>query len=186
MAAVLAGIPAWVLKSLAMQPLPGPRGDLKARPRHVHGWRLAAAHLFGVEERPTEKEAAATRAPPITWALSAVLAMRDPSQGSAILGKQGKMLKVLQAGAALDAVPGGRLLQVFADHVALDLQGRTETVSLPKSSQARPAANRCAWRAVASPAMGAATAVDAVIRSLRPELAAFNGRGHQAAHRQRL
>jgi type II secretion system protein C len=215
-AAVLAGIvvaelaqTAWVLKSIAMQPLPGPPGDLKARPPNFHWWRLAGAHLFGFEERPVEKEAAATRAQPITWALSAVLAMRDPSQGFAILGEQGKILKVLHAGAALDAVPGGRLLQVFADHVVLDLQGRTETVSLPKKQSGSAGGEGVRVAAVASPAMGAPVAeavegpaepqvvggrvppspVETVIRSLSPELAAFNGRGirlHPGKPLQRL
>jgi type II secretion system protein C len=140
-AAVLAGVVvaeagqlAWVLRTIANTPVPDPVGPLKAPPRSFHWWRLAGAHLFGVVEKHPEQNAAHPVVPAITWSLTATMATSDPAKGFAILGIRGKPLTVYSAGMKLVEVGEGHLIQVFVDHVVLDLQGHTEIVNLPQKA----------------------------------------------------
>lgn len=139
-AAVLAGVvaaevlqTAWILRGIATEPAPAQSGPLLPAPRSFHWWRIASAHLFGAApHRAVEQEVAHHAAKSITWALSGVMAMSDPKDGIAILGERGKPLNVYHTGAALKEVAGGRLYEVFADHVVLDLPGGMKTLTLPK------------------------------------------------------
>lgn len=145
-AAVLAGMAVaelaqvtWVLRSIASEPVPDV-GPLKARPRAFHWWRLADAHLFGVAVKPPPGTDPAHPAPAhtIKWAMTATVAMSDPSKGIAILGELGKPLHVYTSGAHLLEVPDGRLVQVFQDHVVLDVAGHPLTLKLPQKPVNRP------------------------------------------------
>jgi type II secretory pathway component PulC len=129
-----AGHLGWVLRAIANEPVPDPVGPIKAPARSFHWWRLADAHLFGVAEKPPEHDSAHPPVPQITWSLTATMATTDPSKGYAILGVRGKPLTVYLAGAKLVEVPEGHLIQVFADHVVLDLAGQTQILSLPQKA----------------------------------------------------
>lgn len=190
-AAVLAGVVAaeavqmaWVLHGIATEPVPAPLGPLRPPPRSFHWWRLADAHLFGRAPRVARTDPAHPAAQPMMWALSGVMAMSDPTSGIAILGERGKPLNVYHTGAALKEVAGGRLYEVFADHVVLDLPGGKKTLTLPKDHpQAQPqmmtALPSQPWQEAAGfhirrPLMPP-TAAAALIASLNPEPDAVNG-----------
>ena len=126
----------WGLRGIALDPVPTPLGDARPRPRAFNWWRLASAHLFGVEVHEPSKLAAHVVVKPIEWALTGVIAYHDPEKGIAILGEKGKTLKVLRPGATLADVPEGHLVQVFADHVVIEVQGQTQELPLPRQSAA--------------------------------------------------
>jgi type II secretion system protein C len=125
---------ALTLRGIATEPMPGPAGPLNARPRSIHPRRLASAHLFGVEDTAAEKPLALAPLQAVNWALKGVIAMRNPDSGFAILGERGKTARVYKAGAALQDIPGARLLQVFSDHVILEVAGRMESLLLPRET----------------------------------------------------
>jgi type II secretion system protein C len=64
--------------------------------------------------------------------LSGIIATKDPSDGYAILGEQGKSARLYHSGAPLALPGGGRLYRVFVDRVVLDLNGQMETLRLPR------------------------------------------------------
>ena len=128
-------------------------------------------------------------APPLIWALSGIIATRDPASGVAILGEQGKPLHVYRSGATLAEMPGAHLAQVFPDHVILDIQGRMETLQLPQqrsstspapiqAAAATPAATVVAQAEVAPAADEyiRPTPVQSVLASLNAEPSEVNGR----------
>jgi type II secretion system protein C len=119
---------------LDMRAVPGAIGAIKPAAGRIHWWRLSSAHLFGMPPTPEEREAEIARARPISWALTGVIATDDPSTGFAIVGERGKTLEVLKAGSPLEAIPGSRLSQIFSDHVVIDLQGRLQSVELPRQA----------------------------------------------------
>jgi general secretion pathway protein C len=90
---------------------------------------LARAHLFGAAEVAGNAgaEAQATRVPLI---LAGTLAVRDPTQGLAIVGATAQAGKLYAVGSVL---PGGvKLHEVYADHIVLEHDGVLETLSLPR------------------------------------------------------
>jgi len=107
---------------------------------------ITQAFLFG-KDTPVAAEGtpAATN---VSLVLAGTLAVRDPSQGLAIVGETAQNAKVYAVGAV---VPGGRRLnKVYADHVLLEHDGVLETLQLPHPSggkagpliaQASPAGN---------------------------------------------
>jgi general secretion pathway protein C len=95
--------------------------------------QIAAAHLFGappVERSPGEENATGTR---LTLALTGVIALKDPDDGYAILGEEGKPAHLYAIG-ALVAGTSSRLQKVFSDRVVLENQGELETLRLPRST----------------------------------------------------
>lgn len=109
---------------------PGPADD-----RASGIQQLVNAHLFGVAPADAQPGSFAGDALPSArdLALSGVIAMPDPADGYAMLGRKGQPTRLYHAGAALQEFAGGRLYQVFADHVVLELSGLFETLTLPKS-----------------------------------------------------
>jgi len=90
--------------------------------------RIVDAHLFGAEPRSADPASA----PPVTLALSGVIATADPNEGYAILGERGKPTHLYRTGASLTDARGGRLLQVFSDRALLAFGERIETLRLPR------------------------------------------------------
>jgi type II secretion system protein C len=90
--------------------------------------KVVSAHLFGAEPPGAE----AGGAPPVTLALSGVIATGDPNQGYAILGERGKSTHLYRTGETLTDAPGARLYQVFSDRALLAFGERIETLSLPR------------------------------------------------------
>ena len=96
--------------------------QFKIDPRPIIG-----AHLFGVsaEDAPDTAEAR------VALALSGVIAMDDPADGYAILGEKGQM-RVYRVGSALTGLVAGHLAQVLDDRVIVALDGKIETLRLPR------------------------------------------------------
>jgi general secretion pathway protein C len=94
---------------------------------------IVAAHLFGAtavsDVAPDAANAPETR---LAFALSGIIATKDPSDGFAILGEQGKPAHLYRVGATVESTRG-RLFRVFVDRVVLDFDGRQETLVLPRS-----------------------------------------------------
>lgn len=104
----------------------------RARAGGSDSQRLASAHLFGAAEfaaAPIDAANAPNTQLPLV--LSGVMATGDPNIGYAILGEKGKQARLYWPGVSLESGPGGRLYQIFADRVVLDLNGRLETLRLP-------------------------------------------------------
>jgi len=124
---------AWALRSAsntgsAERPLP-------QRPRvsPFNAEHIVAAHLFGAsaasDAAPDAANAPETR---LAFALSGIIATKDPNDGFAILGEQGKPAHLYRVGAAVESTRA-RLFRVFVDRVVLDFDGRQETLLLPRS-----------------------------------------------------
>jgi type II secretory pathway component PulC len=95
--------------------------------------QLMNAHLFG------ETPVAVSQSPPPggvlptanDYNLSGIIAMREPADGYAILGPKGESTRLYRVGATIEGLAGGRLYQVFADHVVLELSGVFKILRLP-------------------------------------------------------
>jgi general secretion pathway protein C len=106
--------------------------------------QVVDAHLFGDGKRlATEAGAASAPETQLALALSGIIATRNPQDGYAILGEQGKPGHLYRVGAPLGTSTGGLLFRVFIDRVVLDIDGHLETLTLPRSllpglTQVRP------------------------------------------------
>jgi type II secretion system protein C len=90
-----------------------------------------AGHLFGaapVKDEPRDRTEAGG-----ALLLSGVIATADPKAGSAIIGRQGQPTRLYQTGGSLQDLRSGRLYEVYADHVILDVDGHFETLQLAHS-----------------------------------------------------
>lgn len=124
---------AWALRSAsdsgsAERPLPQrPR----VSPFNVE--HIVAAHLFGASAA-RDAVPDGTNAPEIrlAFALSGIIATKNPTDGLAILGEQGKPAHLYRVGATVESTRA-RLFRVFVDRVVLDFDGRQETLLLPRS-----------------------------------------------------
>jgi general secretion pathway protein C len=107
-------------------------------PPDVH--RILDAHLFGETPAPVVK-VDPEHAPDTDLALTltGVVASRHPERGYAILGATGAPTHLYRTGGPVDEAGGGRLLQVFADRVVIDINGKLETLRLPKQNLFGPA-----------------------------------------------
>jgi general secretion pathway protein C len=92
---------------------------------------VVQAHLFGIKARVAGAGAENAPETQLALALRGIIATKDPGDGYAILGEQGKATRLYRPGAALASAPGARLYRVFADRVVLDFDGRLETLRLP-------------------------------------------------------
>jgi general secretion pathway protein C len=124
---------AWALRSAFS---PGPAERPLPQQRRVSRFNvepIVAAHLFGAsaasDAAPDAANAPETR---LAFALSGIIATKDPNDGFAILGEQGKPAHLYRVGAAVESTRG-RLFRVFVDRVVLDFDGRQETLLLPRS-----------------------------------------------------
>lgn len=124
---------AWVLRPTsnagsAERPLLQPPRVSRFNVRHV-----VAAHLFGASAA-SDRDVANANAPEtqLAFALSGIIATKDPSKGYAILGEQGKPQHLYRVGATVESTRR-RLFQVFADRVVLDFDGQLETLWLPRA-----------------------------------------------------
>jgi type II secretion system protein C len=115
------------------------------------------------------------------FALSGTIATKDPSEGYAILGEQGKPAHLYHVGAAVETTRG-RLFRVFADRVVLDFGGRLETLRLPHSLLPGMPNNRVIVAAAQTGAEAATTApiertpVQTVFGSMYAEPSRVDGR----------
>lgn len=106
--------------------------------------QIVGAHLFGVDPAAARSGTAGPSETASHLALSGVIATSDPSNGYAILGEPGQPTRLYRTGAALTNADSATLHQVFADHVVLDLGGRSETLSLPRQHLGIAGASRVA------------------------------------------
>lgn len=122
---------AWVLRPASKMGSAEP--PLLQRPRvsHFNAQHVVAAHLFGASAE-SAADAANAQETRLAFALSGIIATKDPNEGYAILGEQGKPEHLYRVGAAVESTRG-RLLRVFVDRVVLDFDGRLETLRLPRS-----------------------------------------------------
>jgi general secretion pathway protein C len=101
-------------------PRPPPSADVGA---------LLRARLFGAPSSagPSGADAPRTR---VALVLAGTLAVRDPTQGLAIIGETAQNARLHVVGAQL---PGGvRLHEVYPDRVVIDRDGVLETLPLPR------------------------------------------------------
>jgi general secretion pathway protein C len=121
--------------------------------------RIVQAHLFGNETAaPGTVDPAAAPETRLALELSGIIATRDPTKGFAILGEKGKASHLYSVGAPLRDTVAGRLYQIFADRVVLDLEGRLETLKLPrKSLPGAPATGTASGTVTAAAATAPAT-----------------------------
>jgi type II secretion system protein C len=92
---------------------------------------VVQAHLFGIKARVADAGAQNAPETQLALALTGIIATKDPNDGYAILGEQGKPTRLYRSGAALASAADGRLYRVFADRVVLVVGGRLETLRLP-------------------------------------------------------
>jgi type II secretion system protein C len=99
---------------------------------------LVNAHLFG-EPPPAAASNPSTGAQPRSandLSLTGIVAMPDPSAGYAMLGRKSEATRLYRAGMNIQGLPDGRLYQVFADHVVLEISGLFESLKLPSAKLA--------------------------------------------------
>ena len=124
---------AWVLRSTSGT---GSAEGLLPQPPRVSRFNfkhVVAAHLFGASAA-SARDAANANVPEtqLAFALSGIIATKDPSEGYAILGEQGKPPHLYRVGATVESTRR-RLSQVFADRVVLEFEGQLETLRLPQA-----------------------------------------------------
>ncbi len=126
---------AWAIRSSARPTVPHAPVVMAARSDGFDVRRVLSAHLFGAAPAgATPGNADGTNAPEtrVALALKGIIASKDPGNGYAILGEEGQPTHAYYTGAPLIGASGGRLFQVFTDHVVLDFSGRLETLQLPR------------------------------------------------------
>jgi general secretion pathway protein C len=129
------GHAAWAFRTLPVSQVTPSAAIVSAEPRPgVNVRQIVDAHLFGSNAIAPTVDAAHAPETQLPLALSGIIATAHASQGYAILGEKGKPSHLYYAGASLSDVAQGRLYQVFADHVVLDLNGRLETLRLPRQT----------------------------------------------------
>jgi general secretion pathway protein C len=104
---------------------PGPTRPLAAREPDASS--IVRAHMFGQPAVASFAEAPATRLPLV---LHGVIAMDRPEEGYAILSAQDTATQLVHAGNRVSA--DASLRQVFLDRVVLEVNGRLETLRLPR------------------------------------------------------
>jgi general secretion pathway protein C len=90
--------------------------------------RIASAHLFGAA--PDAEESAAKQQRLLM--LAGTIASDDPGIGFAILGDTLASARMYAVGSTIPS--GGRLVQIYADRVILDLGGRQEILRFPANT----------------------------------------------------
>lgn len=148
---------AWAFRSLptAHSPSGGLASPVPSTRARADVQQIVNAHLFGVGEAARQLDSEHAPETQLALALTGVIATKDPNDGYAILGEKGKATHLYRTGASLSEGPPGRLYQVFDDHVVLDLNGRLETLRLPRhleSIAAAPAPIRVAAADTPAPA----------------------------------
>jgi general secretion pathway protein C len=173
-AAMLAGLivadlthSAWLFRPVSPDVLPQTPSMSPPRAAAFDVQRVVTAHLFGGGGKRLATEADAAGAPEtqLALALSGIIATRNPQDGYAILGEQGKPGHLYRVGAPLEIHTGGLLFRVFVDRVVLDIDGRLETLTLPRAllpglSQVRPLEATNVATAAETAAASAAAEVD--------------------------
>jgi len=130
----------WALHAASQVQAPSQPTALPTSEPSLDVHRILNAHLFGETVAPVVK-VDPEHAPDTELALTltGVVASRHPERGYAILGVTGEPTHLYRTGATLDEAGGGRLVQVFADRVVIDISGKLETVRLPKQDLFGPA-----------------------------------------------
>src|SRR5438046_1377178 len=132
----LAAQAAVILTDLAAASRGGAAGGVRPAPVRVRLVDLAAitnAHLFGAAPALNQEGANAPQTS-MPLVLTGIIAGNDPQNGLAILGQSAQTAKVYAVG---DGVPGGaKLHSVYNDRVVIDRDGRLESLSLPRQTNA--------------------------------------------------
>lgn len=117
-------------------------------PRPQFGLRkLLGAHLFGEAEASSVDTPSAAS---VSWVLSGVIATNNPEHGYAIISDAAHQSKLWAIGSHL---PGEReLYRVFADHIVLRVEGRYESLALPRERSGQEGSAMVA--AISSPSAG--------------------------------
>jgi general secretion pathway protein C len=124
---------AWALRPASKTASAEPPRLQGPRVSPFNAQHVAAAHLFGATaESDAASNAASAPETRLAFALSGIIATKDPNDGYAILGEQGKPARLYRVGAAVESTRA-RLFRVFVDRVVLDFDGRQETLELPRS-----------------------------------------------------
>lgn len=114
--------------------LPAPHGPaILAARRTLSLPPLLDAHLFGESPPPATQvpQPGAVLSAADDYDLSGVVAMPDPADGYAILGRKGQITRLYRTGTTVEGLAGGHLYQVFADHVVLEVSGVFKVLRLP-------------------------------------------------------
>ncbi len=91
--------------------------------------KLLNGHLFGA---PPVAAASKSTLVASAYKLSGTIALEDPAQGYGFISENGAPAALYRAGAVLPS--GARLSQVFAQSVTLEINGKSETLELPRGS----------------------------------------------------
>jgi general secretion pathway protein C len=123
----------WALHGIVRAQVPPRPLALQPRELAFDTPSILQAHLFG-ETVVAVAQVDPANAPDTQLALtlSGVLATDNPNAGYAILGAADKPAHMYRIGADLQDVSGGRLRQVFVDRVVLELDGKLQTLRLPR------------------------------------------------------
>ncbi len=89
---------------------------------------IRRGHLFGIAPAAQSVGAAAAAA---DWVLHGTFATNDPDNGYAIIERRPQGDRLWRAGARISAHE--RLYRVYRDHVLLEVDGRLQTLSLPRT-----------------------------------------------------
>ena len=127
---------ALILTDLAAAGRSGAGAGVRHAPLRSRLLDLAAitnAHLFGAAPALKQEGADAPQTS-MPLVLTGIIAGNDPQYGLAILGQSAQTAKVYAVG---DGVPGGaKLHSVYNDRVVIDRDGRLESLSLPRQTNA--------------------------------------------------
>lgn len=181
------GHAAWAFRTLPVSQVPSAEIVSAAPYSKVDVRQIVDAHLFGSNAVAPSVDAAHAPETQLPLALSGIIATAHASQGYAILGEKGKPSHLYYAGATLVDVAQGRLYQVFADHVVLDLNGRLETLRLPRQTMLAnvPASIQVA-AAVPDPAVATESSEDGQFKPPRDVTIAESWFGNLRATRNNL
>lgn len=121
----------WALHDVSRVRPAAPPVAEPTRSSEIDPTEIANAHLFG-ETAVAAVDPAHAPDTELPLTLHGVIATRDPHGGYAILGAADNPTHLYRTGAEIEDVTGGRLQEVYADRVVLDLNGKPQTLRLPR------------------------------------------------------
>jgi general secretion pathway protein C len=149
----------WAVRVLSRVPKPPPPVAVPQRDRGYDIDQVVQAHLFGEPARaPVQMDAANAPETQLDLTLTGVVATADPKTGFAILRAADKPAHFYRVGANLEETTGGRLHRVFVDRVVLELDGKLQTLRLPRQALGSTAAQTNVADSAAGPGATPTTA----------------------------
>ena len=123
------------VRVMAREPKPLPPVAVPQRDRGYDIGQVVQAHLFGeLPQAAVQMDAANAPDTQLDLTLTGIVATADPKTGFAILRATDKPAHFYRVGATLQENSGGRLHRVFVDRVVLELDGKLQTVRLPRQA----------------------------------------------------